>query len=83
MAGAENDKTSRREALTKMFQQTGLLGMGGMVWGANVQKGKAADLAMQKSFVKEVIPVRSGGSIPIIALFEEILGVKSVLMGII
>jgi len=42
---------------------------------------KAADLAMQKSFGKEVIPVRSGGSIPIIALFEEILGVKSVLMG--
>ena len=27
------------------------------------------------------MPVRSGGSIPIIATFEEILGIKSVLMG--
>jgi len=30
---------------------------------------------------KDPVPVRSGGSIPIIATFEEILGVKSVLMG--
>jgi acetylornithine deacetylase/succinyl-diaminopimelate desuccinylase-like protein len=42
---------------------------------------KAAAMAMQKTFGKEVIPVRSGGSIPIIALFEKVLGVKSVLMG--
>jgi len=27
------------------------------------------------------VPVRSGGRIPIIAAFEEILGIKSVLMG--
>ena len=30
---------------------------------------------------KKPVPVRSGGSIPIIATFEEILGIKSVLMG--
>jgi acetylornithine deacetylase/succinyl-diaminopimelate desuccinylase-like protein len=42
---------------------------------------KAAAMAMEESFGKNVIPVRSGGSIPIIALFEKILGVKSVLMG--
>jgi acetylornithine deacetylase/succinyl-diaminopimelate desuccinylase-like protein len=42
---------------------------------------KAAAMAMEKSFGKEVIPVRSGGSIPIIALFEKVLGVKSVLIG--
>ncbi len=42
---------------------------------------KAAEMAMQKTFGKEVIPVRSGGSIPIIALFEKVLGIKSVLMG--
>ncbi len=29
----------------------------------------------------EPIPQRGGGSIPIVALFESILGVKSVLMG--
>lgn len=42
---------------------------------------KAASMAMAKTFGKEPLPQRSGGSIPIIALFEEVLGVKSVLMG--
>ena len=42
---------------------------------------KAASLAMEKTFGKKPIPVRSGGSIPIIALFERELGLKSVLMG--
>jgi acetylornithine deacetylase/succinyl-diaminopimelate desuccinylase-like protein len=42
---------------------------------------KAAHLAMKQSFGKDPIPERSGGSIPIIALFEQILGVKSVMMG--
>ncbi|NDD35741.1 MAG: peptidase dimerization domain protein, partial [Flavobacteriia bacterium] len=30
---------------------------------------------------KPALPVRSGGSIPIVALFEQILGAKSILMG--
>jgi acetylornithine deacetylase/succinyl-diaminopimelate desuccinylase-like protein len=42
---------------------------------------KAAKQAMQDSFGKAPIPVRSGGSIPIVALFEEVLGLKSVLFG--
>ncbi|GAB1398393.1 MAG TPA: dipeptidase [Saprospiraceae bacterium] len=42
---------------------------------------KAAEMAMKKTFGKDPIPTRSGGSIPIIALFEEVLGIKSVLMG--
>jgi acetylornithine deacetylase/succinyl-diaminopimelate desuccinylase-like protein len=42
---------------------------------------KAAKQAMQDSFVKTPIPIRSGGSIPIVALFEEELGLKSVLFG--
>jgi len=42
---------------------------------------KAAALAMQDTFGKEPIPQRGGGSIPIVALFESVLGVKSVLMG--
>ena len=42
---------------------------------------KAAEMAMQKSYGKLPIPQRSGGSIPIVALFEEVFGVKSVLMG--
>lgn len=41
----------------------------------------AASKAMEKSFGKKPIPLRSGGSIPIVALFEEVLGLKTVLMG--
>ncbi|MDL2227467.1 dipeptidase [Odoribacter sp. OttesenSCG-928-L07] len=42
---------------------------------------KAAEKAFENVYGKTPIPVRSGGSIPIIAGFEDILGVKSVLMG--
>tara|TARA_B100000809_G_scaffold264795_1_gene321635 strand:+ start:90 stop:1478 length:1389 start_codon:yes stop_codon:yes gene_type:complete len=42
---------------------------------------KAAKQAMTDSFGKVPVPVRSGGSIPIVALFEEELGLKSVLFG--
>lgn len=42
---------------------------------------EAAALAMEESFGKKPIPTRGGGSIPIVALFEEELGVKSILMG--
>lgn len=41
----------------------------------------AASKAMEKSFGKKPIPIRSGGSIPIVALFEEVLGLKSILLG--
>lgn len=42
---------------------------------------KAADMAMTTTYGKKPIPTKEGGSIPIIALFEQILGSKSVLMG--
>ncbi|MFM7218271.1 MAG: dipeptidase [Bacteroidota bacterium] len=42
---------------------------------------KAASMAMEESFGKKPIPTRGGGSIPIVALFEKELGLKSVLMG--
>ncbi len=42
---------------------------------------KAASMAMEKTFGKKPLPQRSGGSIPIVALFEQVLGVKSVLLG--
>ncbi len=42
---------------------------------------KAAEKAYTDVFGKRPVPVRSGGSIPIISTFEEILGVKSILMG--
>ena len=42
---------------------------------------QAAAKAMEVTFGKVPIPKREGGSIPIVALFEDVLGVKSVLMG--
>lgn len=41
----------------------------------------AAVAALKDSFGQKAVPVRSGGSIPIVALFEAELGVKSILMG--
>ena len=37
--------------------------------------------AIEKTYGKKPIPTRGGGSIPIVALFETELGLKSVLMG--
>ncbi|MDG1046155.1 MAG: dipeptidase, partial [Bacteroidia bacterium] len=42
---------------------------------------KAASRAMEKTFGKKPVPTRGGGSIPIVALFEEVLGLKTVLLG--
>jgi len=42
---------------------------------------QAAAAAMEATFGKRPIPTRGGGSIPIVALFEKELGLKSVLMG--
>jgi len=42
---------------------------------------QAASKAMENTYGKKPVPVRSGGSIPIVALFEAELGVKSILMG--
>lgn len=42
---------------------------------------QAAHRAMEETFGKAPIPKREGGSIPIVALFEKVLGTKSVLMG--
>ncbi|MEI6456130.1 MAG: dipeptidase [bacterium] len=41
----------------------------------------AASRAVEQVFGKKPVPVRSGGSIPIIPRFEQILGVKSILLG--
>ena len=42
---------------------------------------QAASMAMEQTYGKKPIPQRSGGSIPIVALFEKVLGTKTVLMG--
>jgi acetylornithine deacetylase/succinyl-diaminopimelate desuccinylase-like protein len=42
---------------------------------------QAASDAMTATFGKVPVPTRGGGSIPIVALFEKELGIKSILMG--
>ncbi len=42
---------------------------------------KASEKAMEKAYGKKPLPQRGGGSIPIVAMFDQVLGVKSVLMG--
>lgn len=42
---------------------------------------KAAEKAYTEVYGRKPVPVRSGGSIPIISTFEKILGTKSILMG--
>ena len=56
---------------------------GGMpyVLPSDTKEFLAAKTAMETAFGKEVLPYRSGGSIPITAMFEQVLKAKSVLMG--
>jgi len=42
---------------------------------------RAAAEAMKQVFGKETVYIRSGGSIPIVAAFDEFLGIPSVMMG--
>jgi acetylornithine deacetylase/succinyl-diaminopimelate desuccinylase-like protein len=42
---------------------------------------RAASAAMEEAFGKKPIPTRGGGSIPIVALFEKELGLKTILFG--
>lgn len=52
-----------------------------VVTPTNSEAYMAAAKAIETTFGKKPIPTRGGGSIPIIALFERVLGIKSVLMG--
>jgi acetylornithine deacetylase/succinyl-diaminopimelate desuccinylase-like protein len=42
---------------------------------------QAAAEAMKQVFGKDTVYIRSGGSIPIVAAFDEFLGIPSVMMG--
>lgn len=53
----------------------------GYVCPIDIPGYKAAEKAYDMVFGKKPVPVRSGGSIPIISAFEKILGIKTVLMG--
>jgi acetylornithine deacetylase/succinyl-diaminopimelate desuccinylase-like protein len=42
---------------------------------------RAAEIGFEKAFGKKPLSVRRGGSIPIIATFEKVLNIKTILMG--
>ena len=42
---------------------------------------RAAEKALTETIGVRPVPVRSGGSIPIVATFEQVLGIKTILMG--
>lgn len=60
---------------------TPLHGGQGYVCPIDLPAYKAAEQAYTDVYGKRPVPVRSGGSIPIISTFEKILGIKSILMG--
>lgn len=60
---------------------TDLHGGQGYVAPLDMPAWRAADKAYLDTFGKKPIPTRSGGSIPIISTFEQVLGIKSLLMG--
>ncbi|HPF50532.1 MAG TPA: dipeptidase [Draconibacterium sp.] len=60
---------------------TSLHGGPGYVCPIDISAYQAAEKAYTDVYGKQPVPVRSGGSIPIISAFEQILGIKSVLMG--
>ena len=60
---------------------TPLHGGQGYVCPIDIPAYMAAEKAYETVYGKKPVPVRSGGSIPIISSFEQILGMKSVLMG--
>ena len=53
----------------------------GYVCPINLPAYQAAEKGFAKAFGKQPLAVRRGGSIPIIADFERILGIKTILMG--
>ena len=83
------------EKITKLFEEhfksiapacvkvkvTALHGGQGYVSPTDIIAYKAADQAYHTVYGKKPVPVRSGGSIPIISTFEDKLGIKSILMG--
>jgi len=66
---------------TVKVKVTALHGGQGYVSPIDMPAYKAAEKAYEEVYGVKPVPVRSGGSIPIISTFEEVLGIKSILMG--
>ncbi len=63
------------------IEVTWLHGGQGYVCPIDIPAYKAAEKAYTDIYGIPPVPIRSGGSIPIISTFEQVLGIKTVLMG--
>lgn len=66
---------------TVQVKVTSMHGGQGYVCPITMPAYQAAEKGIEKAFGKKPLAVRRGGSIPIIATFEQVLGIKTVLMG--
>ncbi len=66
---------------TVQVKVTPMHGGEGYVCPISLPAYKAAEKGFEKAFGKKPLAVRRGGSIPIISTFEQVLGIKTVLMG--
>ena len=66
---------------TVQVKVTPMHGGQGYVCPISLPAYRAAEKGFELAFGKKPLAVRRGGSIPIIAIFEQVLGIKTVLMG--
>lgn len=66
---------------TVQVKVTSMHGGQGYVCPISLPAYKAAEKGFEIAFGKKPLAVRRGGSIPIISTFEQVLGIKTVLMG--
>ncbi|MBQ8502284.1 MAG: dipeptidase [Bacteroides sp.] len=66
---------------TVQVKVTPMHGGQGYVCPITMPAYQAAEKGFEKAFGKKPLAVRRGGSIPIISTFEQVLGIKTVLMG--
>ena len=66
---------------TVQVKGTPMHGGQGYVCPISLPAYQAAEKGFEKAFGKKPLAVRRGGSIPIISTFEQVLGIKTVLMG--
>lgn len=66
---------------TVQVKVTPMHGGQGYVCPIDLPAYQAAERGFEKAFGKKPLAVRRGGSIPIISTFEEVLGIKTILMG--
>lgn len=66
---------------TVQVKVTSMHGGQGYVCPITLPAYQAAEKGFEKAFGRKPLAVRRGGSIPIISTFEQVLGIKTVLMG--